>query len=60
MKNQLIYVVVLSGYIPTGPTILTKLQHAMAATFTHLGSLNQSQPDPKDHTNGSSHGHHLH
>ena len=55
-------VVVLSGYIPTGPTILLKLQHvvAMAATFTCLRFLNQSQPDPMDHANGNPQGHHLH
>ena len=53
---------VLSGYIPTGPTIFTRLQQvvAMVAMFTHLGLLNQSQPDPKDHVNGSPQGHHLH
>ena len=48
------YVVVLSGYIPAGHTILLKLQHtvAMVAAFTRLGFLKQSQPNPSDHANG--------
>ena len=46
-------VMVLSGCIPASPTIVTKLQYAVAtaATPTHLGFLNQSQPDPMDHGN---------
>ena len=55
-------VMVLSRYISVSPTIFTKLQHAVAtaATSTHLGFLNQSQPDPMDHANGSPQGNHLH
>ena len=55
-------VVVLSGYTPIGPTIFIKLQHVVATmtASTHLGFLNQSQPDPMDHANGSPQGHHLH
>ena len=55
-------VMVLSGYIPAGPTIFTKLQYAVAtvAIFTHLGFLNQSQPDPTDGATGDPQGCHLH
>ena len=45
----------ISGYIPAGPTIFTKLQHAVArvTVSTRLGSFNQSQPNPTHHANGS-------
>ena len=52
----------LQATCPLPPLFFTKLQHAvtMAAAHPILAFLNQSQPNPWVHANGSPHGHHLH